>query len=465
MDKIATLNSERQRLSEASSGIRKVISAVLDADSFVETGAFATGKAFDVATDGEGVVTGFGTVQGFPVYLIAQNSEVLGGSLGKAHAEKMLKVIEMAKKAGAPLISIVDSKGARLSEGVTVLESYAKVLAAVSNLSEIPHICILKGVACGLMANYVSLCDFVIAAEECVMSAGMPMTVMSKANLLSKPSEALGGKFHSEKSGLIDFTYKTDAELSETLTKLISLIPFSTDCIAECENGDDLNRISANLNEKVCPTCLIEAIADDGEYLELASQFATEVKCALATINGVTTAIVATDAKGAKLSVNGVYKMAKFIAKADYLNMPLLTLVNSDIIDTDIRQETYALSMTSGLIAEVASYAHPKIAVIYGNSVGFSYSVLSSKGIGFDYVLAFANAAVAPILPESAPNILYVDELLGAGDVEAKRAELVSKYEEYMADPMLAAREGYIDDVIEPAHVRPYVVNAFQMLK
>lgn len=465
MDRISTLNSERQRISEASTGIRSTVNAILDDASFVETGAFASGNAFDVATAGEGVVTGFGTVQGFPVYLIAQNSEVLGGSLGKVHAEKILKVIDMAKKAGAPLISIVDSKGARLSEGVTVLESYAKVLSAVANITEIPHICVLKGVACGLMANYVSLCDFVIASDDCVMSAGMPMTVMSKASILSKPSEALGGKFHSEKSGFADFTYKNNDELCATVSKLICLLPLSTDSYAECANDDDLNRISANLNEKACPACLIKAIADDEQYLEVGAGFASEVTCALATVNGVTTAIVATNAKGGKLSVNGVYKIAKFIAKADYLNMPLLTLVNSDIIDTDMRQETYALSMTSGLIAQIASFEGPKVAVIYGNSVGFSYSVLSSKGIGFDYVLAFANASVAPILPETAPNILYLDELLGAGDVEAKRTELVAKYEEYMADPMLAAHEGYIDDVIEPAHVRPYVVNAFQMLR
>ena len=477
-------------IDKATSGTKSFIQSIVDCESFVETDVFLTGKSFDSATEalGEGVVTGYATINGNPVHIFAQNADVLKGSLSEAHANKIYKCMQRAVKAGTPLISVIDSCGARVGEGASVMEGYAKLIAGGFELSdEVPHICIVKGVAVGMMATYVAGADFVFMSKDAVMSVNSPMYLVSDAKSFPVDYKAkLGFKAYSANSDMAQFVYNSDKDLQEKLQKLLNTL--LTD---EGEAEDDPNRVDPKLEKKLTAIQRIESVCDKKSVVEYCPDYASDVVCALAKLNGVSVGVVAT--QGDYMTEKGLEKANGFIQKLEAYNLPLITLVDSLGANANLEQEIGGFAKkTSALMKTIATSSIAKIGVAVGNAVGYAYSALMSKAIGFDYTLATAGAVVAPVgmdvtkiiatdqLKEAKKTakelakkegvdanalekaLAYLKKVEEGLSVKGKTQEEV--YAEMQTNPLLAAKDGYIDNVIEATNIRPYLASALLMV-
>lgn len=459
MDYLGLLNDNTSKIFSKSKKIRDFISNIIDKDSFVETDLFMSGKSFIDGSDalGEGVITGYATINEYPICLIAQNAEVLGGSLGKTQADKILKTIKRSIDTNTPLISIIDSIGARLGEGMAVLEGYGEIIAAAAELKNyVPHIAILKGNAIGLMGMYTAMADFIFMTEKSVISALPPLTLANSAS--DAANKFLGTEAFTQNSLLTTITYKQDSELSN---KIINIFSYLGDVAILSE--DDPNRTSDILNVKISADNLLQALADDKSAIEMFSDYTTDIKTVLAMVNSIPVGIVVTNAE--KLNAHSIKKAKKFIKLLDSYGLPLITLVDSKGVEGDLATEQQGLVLTCAkLIATISQTDIPKIAVITEYAIGYSYVALASKATGFDYVLAFANAKIAPIGSEMAASIIYSAELKGKGEPIQLREQLADKYRIEEMNPFVSAKDGYVDNVIEPALLRPYVASALTML-
>ncbi len=461
----SNLTVSAKAIEKACSKVKSFLDGIVDKGSFVETDVFVTGKGFDDAASalGEGVVTGYATVNGSPFHVFAQNAEVLKGSLGKAHADKIVRCMQRAVKTGTPLISVIDCAGARVGEGVSVLEGFAKVLAEAAIVSgQVPHFCIVKGNAVGMMASFAAMADFVFMSEGAIMSVNSPMYLASTGKDYPKYADMIGFKAHKKGSDLAQFVYKNEADLKKQLTQLTSIL-----LAADEEATDDPNRVSAALNKECAALAKVKAIVDNGDYIEYCGEYAPEVTCALAKINGISVGIAATDSKvgDGYMTLEGVKKLTSFVEKLDGFDIPLVTLVDTLGVNPSLEQELAgAAKVTGDLVATVANSSIDKIGVAVGKAIGFGYSALMSKGIGFDYTLATQNAVISPISGETAVNALMSEQLSKAKDVEKTRAKLADEYAKIEANPMLGAQEGYIDNVVEAKNLRPYIASALMML-
>ncbi len=461
----SNLTVSAKAIEKACSKVKDFLDGIVDKGSFVETDVFVTGKGFDDAASalGEGVVTGYATVNGSPFHVFAQNAEVLKGSLGKAHADKIVRCMQRAVKTGTPIISVIDCAGARVGEGVSVLEGFAKVLSEAAIVSgQVPHFCIVKGNAVGMMASFAAMADFVFMSESAIMSVNSPMYLASKEKDYPKYADMIGFKAHKKGSDLAQFVYKNEADLKKQLVKLTSIL-----LAAEEESTDDPNRVASALNKECSAAVKVKAVADNGDYVEYCGEYAPEVTCALAKVNGISVGIAATDSKvgDGYLSLAGVKKLTSFIEKLDGFDIPLVTLVDTLGVNPSLSEELAgAAKVTADLVATVANSSIDKIGVACGKAIGFGYSVLMSKGIGFDYTLATQNAEISPINNETAVNALMSEQLGKAKDVETTRAKLAEQYAKIQANPMLGAQEGYVDNVVEAKNLRPYIASALMML-
>lgn len=462
----SNLTVSAKAIEKACSKVKDFLDGIVDKSSFVETDVFVTGKGFDDAASalGEGVVTGYATVNGSPFHIFAQNAEVLKGSLGKAHADKIVRCMQRAVKTGTPLISVIDCAGARVGEGVSVLEGFAKVLSEAAIVSgQVPHFCIVKGNAVGMMASFAAMADFVFMSESAVMSVNSPMYLASKEKDYPKFVDMVGYKARKKGSDLAQFVYKNEADLKKQLVKLTGILLAAE----EEESSDDPNRVSTALNKECSAVAKVKAIVDNGDYVEYCGEYAPEVVCALAKINGISVGITATDSKvgDGYMSLAGVEKLTSFIEKLDGFDIPLVTLVDTLGVNPTLDEEIAgAAKVTANLIATVANSSVDKIGVACGKAIGFGYSVLMSKGIGFDYTLATQNAEISPINNDTAVNALMSEQLGKAKDVEATRAKLAEEYAKIQANPMLGAQEGWLDNVVEAKNLRPYIASALMML-
>ena len=462
----SNLTVSAKAIEKACSKVKDFLDGIVDKGSFVETDVFVTGKGFDDAASalGEGVVTGYATVNGSPFHIFAQNAEVLKGSLGKAHADKIVRCMQRAVKTGTPLISVIDCAGARVGEGVSVLEGFAKVLSEAAIVSgQVPHFCIVKGNAVGMMASFAAMADFVFMSESAVMSVNSPMYLASKEKDYPKFVDMVGYKARKKGSDLAQFVYKNEADLKKQLVKLTGILLAAE----EEESSDDPNRVSTALNKECSAVAKVKAIVDNGDYVEYCGEYAPEVVCALAKINGISVGITATDSKvgDGYMSLAGVEKLTSFIEKLDSFDIPLVTLVDTLGVNPTLDEEIAgAAKVTANLIATVANSSVDKIGVACGKAIGFGYSVLMSKGIGFDYTLATQNAEISPINNDTAVNALMSEQLGKAKDVEATRAKLAEEYAKIQANPMLGAQEGWLDNVVEAKNLRPYIASALMML-
>lgn len=484
------LSASVKAIDKATKNIKSFIESIVDAESFVETDVFLTGKSFDDASEalGEGVVTGYATLNGNPVHIFAQNADVLKGSLSEAHANKIYKCMQRATKAGTPLISIVDSCGARVGEGASVMEGYAKLIAGGFELAdEVPHICIVKGVAVGMMATFVAGADFVFMSKDAVMSVNSPMYLVSDAKSFPVDYKAqLGYKAYEGNSDIAQFVYSDAKDLSAQLAKLTDVLMNDGS-----DSKDDPNRVNPNLEKNISAKQRVEYVFDAKSVIEYCPSYAKEVVCSFAKLNGIAVGVIATE--GEYISLEGLEKATSFVDKLDAYNLPLITLVDSLGVNSTLAQEINGFAKrTNALMKAIAVSTVPKIGVAVGNAVGYGYSALMSKAIGFDYTLATSNAVVAPVgmqasmiiardqikdLSKSA-NVLaqnkdldqdalakamaYFEKVKANISIKGKSEEEV--YARMQSSPVVAAKDGYIDNVIEATNLRPYLASALLMV-
>lgn len=460
MDKNLSLKEKVSELKATSSKARALIANIIDDKSFVEFGAlsFSSNDTFaNEKVDGEGVVTGYGTIDGIPVYLYVENFEVLQGGFGKAQADKIVNLLDMAEKTGTPVISVLDSAGARLGEGLSLLEGYAKVLKKSADLAGVvPQISIINGKAFGGISYISAMSDITFMMENSLLSSCGPMVLQAKENVTESFDSLVGAKTHATKSGINAMTLKSE-QVKPTLVKVLDLLL----CEGDEVEVSNLGKIS--LNSELSMDEKVKAIVDENSAIELYSDYVNNARTYLARMGGQAVGIVTVEKA---LCGKMAKKAKKFVCMLDDYNIPLITLVDSNGIYVSKNAEQ------DGMIDDITSLAFvlgesniPKISVVCGEAVGMSYSILASKSIGFDYSLAWTNAFISTLPSSVGAEIAYIEDIKNAKDKEKAREDAIKAYATKEADVFVAGKGGFVDNIIEPALTRPYIISALSMLK
>jgi len=454
---------------------RERIARILDAGSFMETNVFMkTAACCSGSEAGESVITGYGTIEGRPVYVYAQDFTVMSGALGKVHAKKICNVYDAAIKTGVPVLAIMDTAGARIEEGMMALDGYAQIYKrSVDASGLIPQIALVTGTCPGAAAFATALCDFTIVVDKNGAIFGRGPQVISAAAGKTVSAQDLGGAMvSSEKSALAQvFAVNEDDGIAKA-RKLVSLLPSNNLEDAPLDAcTDDLNRETLALNGYVAGETdmhvAVEAIADAGSIVEIMPYYALNMVTALASINGRTVGIVGNNPadKGGIVDIAAADKAARFIRICDSFNLPIVVLADSMGLPVDMAEEHAGLIRHGAkLIYALAEASTAKVVVVTGNAIGSAYSLMASKSLGMDMVYAWPTAAICALEPEAAATLLYEKEIAAAANPMAARAEYAEKYAKEQGGALKAAELGLVDDVIEPALTRPVVASALELL-
>lgn len=459
---------------------RQRIENLLDDNSFVEIGAYVKARSTDFNmntkdTPSDGVVTGYGIINGRLVYVYSQDSSVLGGSVGEMHAKKIVSLYDMAMKTGSPVIGLIDSTGLRLQESVDGLNAFGQIYLKQSFASGvIPQITAIFGNCGGGLSVVAGLSDFTfMESEKAQLFVNSPNVIDANRK---EVCDSAAAKFQSKTAGNVDFT-GTEAEVIDGVRELVSILPSNNeDEAADLECLDDLNRATAGIETCVEDTKFaVENISDNGFVVETKKDFAPEMLTAFIKLNGATVGVVANRRKiynadmsvadefETKLTAKGCNKAADFVNFCDAFNIPVLTLTNVNGYVSTMCQEKNGAKATSKLVYAFAHATVPKVNLIVGDAVGTAYIAMNSKATGADVVYAWPKAKIGMMEAKSAVSIMYADEI-AAGDANAVIDEKVAEYEALQGDVMSAAARGYIDSIIEPVDSRKYIIGAFEML-
>ena len=462
---------------------RERLDMLFDPNSFVEIDAFVTHRCteFDMAeteAPGEGVVCGYGTVDGRLVYAYAQDFTVIGGSLGEMHAAKICKVMDMAMKMGAPIIGINDSGGARIQEGIDALKGFGDIFYRNTLASGvIPQIAIIMGPCAGGAVYSPAICDFIFMVEKTSqMFITGPSVVKSVTGEEVSFDELGGANTHAAKSGVATMACKTEEECFAQVKNLLSMIPannLETAPVYECE--DDLNRLSETLTNIIPEDSgksynirdIIKEVVDNGEFFEMFADFAQNIVTGFARLNGNTVGIIANQPKvmAGALDCNSSDKGARFVRFCDSFNIPVITFTDVPGYLPGVGQEHNGVIRHGAKLLYAFSEATvPKINVIVRKAYGGAYIAMNSKHLGADMVFAWPSAEIAVMGPEGAANIIFRKDIAESSDPVTARQEKIAEYTEKFANPYIAASRGYVDDVIEPDSTRPRLISALEML-
>ncbi len=438
---------------------RERIGLLLDAASFVE---------LDVLNSEAGVVTGYGLINGSPVYVYAQDFTVKGGSVGEAHARKVGKIMDLAEKTGAPVVAILDTAGARLDEGIDAMNAYALMAGKANAISGVvPQIALVLGPCGGIASALAGMSDVCVMSKNGALFVNGPAVVSAVGGKEVKLDD-IAGPQASVKSGLAQLTADTDEEAIALARKLVSMLPANNLDSAEGFCEDDVNRELDDLNaiqgvEDVRD--VLRRMADMNEIIELGTEFAPSMVTAIAKIGGSTVGFVANQPgkDEGRLTVYGCKKAARFVNFCDCFSIPVVTVVDSMGMKVSTAPQGELARAAAQLMFAYAEATAPRVALIAGNAVGMGYAALASRTAA-DVVYAWPGACVSAITPKIAVQLSCADELKGAENPMAKRAELEEKYVADVADGVNAAKQGYVDDVIEPAQTRQMIAAAIEML-
>ena len=462
---------------------RERINALLDEGSFVEIDAFVTHRCHEfgmeaVDAPAEGVVTGYGTVDGRLTYVYAQDFTVIGGSLGEMHAKKICKVMDMAAKMGAPIIGMNDSGGARIQEGVDALAGFGEIVVRNTQYSGvIPQISVIMGPCAGGAVYSPAITDFIFMVDKTSkMFITGPQVVKSVTGEDVSAEDLGGSKVHAEKSGVAHFTAPSDEECIAQIRKLLSYLPQNN--LEEAPYTapvDPINRLSEKLttivpdepNKAYDVKEVINEIVDAGSFFEVQEGFAQNIVVGFARFNGASVGIVANQpkVKAGSLDIDSSNKAARFVRFCDSFNIPLVTLTDVPGYFPGKDQEQGGIIRHGAKLLYAYSEATvPKINVITRKAYGGAYIAMSSKHIGADLVMAWPTAEIAVMGPDGAANIIFKKEIADSANPIATRAEKIQEYSNKFASPFVAAQRGYVDDVIEPDSTRPRIIAALEML-
>ena len=463
---------------------RERLEKILDAGSFEEFDMFVTHRChdFDMQQNQpltDGVITGYGTIQGRLVFVFSQDFTIFGGSLSKAYAEKIVKVMEMAAKVGAPLIGINDSGGARIQEGVDSLAGYADIfLRNVLYSGVVPQISLILGPCAGGAVYSPAITDFILMVEKTSYMFLTGPKVVKQVTQEEVSTEQLGGTgVHASKSGVAHLTYASEDACFEGLRRLFSFLPQNNTATApQLETADPLDRLEPKLNDVVPENTnkpydmkeIITLVVDDRDFFETQPLFAANIITGFARLNGKSVGIVANqpNVMAGVLDNAASIKAARFVRFCDAFNVPLVVFEDVPGFMPGTNQEYNGIIRNGAkLLYAFAEATVPKITVIVRKAYGGAYCVMNSKHIRGDVNLAWPSAEIAVMGPDGAVEIIYSEQLKkAAGDNGAKKKELKEVYRDLFANPYSAARKGYIDDVIEPAGTRLRLIKSLEML-
>jgi acetyl-CoA carboxylase carboxyltransferase component len=463
---------------------RERIDLLLDADSFVETDAMARHRvhAFGMERNRaytDGVVTGWGTIDGRKVFVYSQDFTVFGGSLGEVHAEKICKVMDLAMATGAPLIGINDSGGARIQEGAASLAGFGYIFDRnVRASGVIPQISVIMGPCAGGAVYSPAITDFVFMVKETSHMFITGPDVIKTVTGEDVSFEELGGaQTHASRSGLASFIAEDEEECLRNVRYLLSFLPPNNlEDPPVYATTDDPERPVPELDALVPDSArepydmkdVIRAVADEGDFLEVFPLWAMNVVIGFARVDGHSVGIVANQPKvlAGTLDIESSEKAARFVRFCDAFNVPLVTFEDVPGFLPGAAQEYGGIIRRGAkLLYAFTEATVPRVTVITRKAYGGAYVVMNSKHIRGDVSFAWPTAQIAVMGPEGAVNIVYRKQLKEAPDPEARRRELIAEYEDRFNNPYLAAERGYVDDVIEPSETRIRLVQALRMLR
>ncbi len=462
---------------------RERIDLLFDEGTFVEQDMFALHHCTDFDMDkkriyGDGVITGYGNVDGRLVYVFSQDFTVFGGSLGWKFAEKVCKIMDLALQNGAPVIGLNDSGGARIQEGVVSLGGYAEIFFRnVMASGVVPQISAILGPCAGGAVYSPAMTDFIIMTKETShMFITGPEVIKSVTGEKVSFEELGGAMTHNQKSGVAHFAAENEEHCIEHVKTLLSYLPSNNlDDPPRIETDDSPKRMNEVLNEIVPDESnqpydmkeIIVNIIDNGEFFEVHEHWAQNIVVGFCRLDGYSVGIIGNQPKvlAGTLDINASIKGARFIRFCDSFNIPILTFVDVPGFLPGTAQEYDGIIKNGAkLLYAYCEATVPKMTVITRKAYGGAYDVMCSKHIRSDINFAWPSAELAVMGPEGAVNIIFKNQIKEAKDPEGKRKELIGQYREKFANPYIAAEKGYIDDIIEPKETRLRIINSLHTL-
>lgn len=462
---------------------RERIDLLLDEGTFVELQPFIEHRSKDFGLDkqkgpGDGVVTGYGKINGRPVYLFSQDFTVFGGALGEMHANKIAYAMDLAAKNGAPFIGLNDSGGARIQEGVVSLDGYGKVFYRNSIYSGvIPQISVIMGPCAGGAVYSPAITDFVFMVDNTSqMFITGPKVIETVTGEKISPEDLGGSKVHNSISGNAHFRGRSEEETLQSVRKLLSYLPQNNEEkppqgdvpldddyrpeLTECIPFDTVRPYDVRV--------VIEQVVDQDSFFEVHKEFAKNIVVGFARIKGEVVGLVCNQPKfmAGSLDIDSSDKAARFIRFCDSFNIPIITFEDVTGFFPGVMQEHGGIIRHGAKILYAYSEATvPKITVILRKAYGGAYVALNSKSIGADLVFAWPNAEIAVMGPQGAANIIFAKEIQNSDNPEELRAQKIEEYRKKFANPYVAASMGMVDDVIDPRDTRMKLIQALDMLK
>lgn len=470
--------------SQGKGTVRERLEKLFDKGTFIETGLFVKHRCVNFGMDkkespAEGVVTGYGQVNGRLVYAFAQDFTVIGGSLGEMHADKIVKCQEAAMKVGAPIVSINDSGGARIQEGVDALAGYGRIFYNNTIASGvIPQISVIMGPCAGGAVYSPAITDFILMVENISQMFVTGSQVIKTVTGEDVTADALGGAMtHNSVSGVAHLYASNEDECIEQIKTILSYMPqnnLEKPEVFAC--NDDLNRLSPELNDIVPENPnkaydmknVIREVADNNIFFEIQPEYAKNMLTGFIRLNGKSVGVIANEPlvlEGA-IDINASNKAARFIRTCDAFNIPILTFVDTQGFLPGKDQEQGGIIRHGAKILFAYSEASvPMVTVIVRKAYGCGYICMGAKQLGTDIVYAWPDAQIAVMGAEGAANIIFEKDIKEATNPQEERNKKIAEYDEKMMNPFVVASRGYVDDVIEPATTRKMLVVAFDSLE
>jgi len=463
---------------------RERLDTLLDDGSFVELDRFVTSRASDQASNGDvvfgdGVVTGYGRIDGRLVYVFSQDFTVFGGSLSEAHAEKICKVMDLAVRNGAPMIGLNDSGGARIQEGVVSLGGYADIFLRNTLASGVvPQISVILGPCAGGAVYSPAITDFIFMVRGTSYMFVTGPNVVKTVTHEEVTMEQLGGaETHAATSGVAHFASDSEFACLQAVRDLLRFIPANN--LSEAPRGattDSRDRrdeallgiVPDNPNKPYDMHEVISHVVDDGEFYEVHAEYAQNILCGFAHLGGCSIGIVANQPAvlAGVLDINASLKGARFIRFCDAFNIPLVTLEDVPGFLPGVAQEHGGIIKHGAkLLFAYCEATVPKLTVITRKAYGGAYDVMSSKHIRGDFNVAWPTAEIAVMGPRGAVEILYRKELSSEADPQAAMDQRIEEYRARFAHPYIAAGRGYLDDIIDPRDTRPRLIDALETMR
>lgn len=450
------------------------IHAILDSGSFVEIGGQITARATDFnlqtkETPADGVITGYGVIDGNLVYVYSQDATVLKGAVGEMHAKKIANIYDMAMKMGAPVIGLIDCAGLRLQEATDALHAFGSLYYKQAMASGvIPQITAIFGNCGGGLASIAALSDFTFMEEKGKLFVNSPNTIAGND---VKKCDTASGQFQSKESGIVDAVASAE-EIYESIRELVCILPANNednDSYDECL--DDLNRTCEGIANGVEDAALtLSILSDNGVFFETKKEYAKDMVTGFIRLNGMTVGAVANRSKiydengevietlDGTLTARGCKKAAEFVKFCDAFGIPVLTLTQVKGLSATMCAEKNLAKAMAQLTYAFADATVPKVNVVVGKAYGSAFVTMNSKAIGADMVYAWPEAEIGMMEADMAAKIMYA-----GADAETLN-EKAAEYKELQSSPISAARRGYVDTIIDPIDTRKYVIGAFEML-